>query len=332
MADLTTNYLGLTLRNPIVIGSSGLTESTSGILELEKNGAGAVVLKSLFEEQIMLETKHKLEEAARNSMIYDAYSETMDYLDVHIRDKQLSGYLEHIREIKSRVQIPVIASINCVTAQEWTTFAKRIEEAGADALELNVFVMPFNFEDTCDKNEKTTIEIVRKVKSLVDIPVAVKISPYFSNLGNVLKQISDAGADALVLFNRFAGPDIDIDQMKVSVANRFSSPSDLTNTLRWIAVASSRVNKPMAASTGIHHWQDIVKLLMAGARVTQVTSSVYLHGPEVISTMIQDLHHWMEEKGYQYIDQFRGKLSQEKSGNPEVYERLQFMKYFSEIK
>ncbi|NOY36893.1 MAG: dihydroorotate dehydrogenase-like protein [Chlorobi bacterium] len=332
MADLTTNYMGLTLHNPIIIGSSGLTSSLNEIHELEKNGAGAIVLKSLFEEQIMLETQHKLEEAAKNDFIYDAYSETLDYIDVHIRDKQLSGYLEHIREIKASVMIPVIASINCITSHEWTYFAHRIEEAGADALELNVFVMPFNFNDPCDRNMKTTVDILQKVKRKVHIPVAVKISPYFSNLGNVLIQLAGAGADAMVLFNRFAGPDIDIEKLEVSVANRFSAPSDLTNTLRWIAVASSRIKTPLAASTGVHHWQDVVKLLLTGAQVTQITSAVYLNGPEIIHQILDNIHHWMDKKGFNYIDQFRGKLSQNKTDNPEVYERLQFMKYFSEIR
>ena len=332
MAELTTKYLGLTLPHPIVIGSSGLTDSVDSIIELEKNGAAAVVLKSLFEEQIHLDTKQKLDEAARNSLIYDAYSETMDYLDVHIRDHQLSGYLDKIRHIKSRVMIPVIASVNCVTAQEWTSFARDIEQAGADALELNIFVMPFHFDDSCDKNEKIMLDILNKVKSQINIPVAVKISPYYSNMGNVLKQLSAAGADALVLFNRFAGPDIDIDKEEVHVANRFSVPAEMVNTLRWIAVASSRVETPLAASTGIHKWQDVIKLLLAGARVTQVTSAVYMQGPEIIQEMLQNIHGWMDEKGYQYIDQFRGKLSQQKTANPEVYERLQFMKYYSEIK
>lgn len=332
MAELTTKYLGLTLPHPIVIGSSGLTDSVDSIIELEKNGAAAVVLKSLFEEQIHLDTKRRLDEASQDSLIYDTYSETMDYLDVHIRDHQLSGYLNKIRQIKSKVMIPVIASVNCVTAQEWTTFARDIEQAGADALELNIFVMPFHFDDSCDKNEKIMLDILNKVKSQINIPVAVKISPYFSNMGNVLKQLSAAGADALVLFNRFAGPDIDIDKEEVHVAERFSVPAEMVNTLRWIAVASSRVGTPLAASTGIHKWQDVIKLLLAGARVTQVTSAVYMQGPGIIQEMLQNIHNWMDKKGYQYIDQFRGKLSQQKTANPEIYERLQFMKYYSEIK
>ncbi len=332
MAELQTKYLGMSLRNPLVVGSSGLTFSLDSIKKLEDNGAGAVVLKSLFEEQILLETEHSLREAARDNLIYDAYSETMDYLDLHIKEKVLGDYLDLIRTLKSNILIPVIASVNCVTAHEWTAFAKKIEEAGADALELNIFVMPFNFDKSCTDNEQIYYDILEEVKKQVSIPVSVKISPYFSNLGHVIKNLSDKGADGIVLFNRFAGPDIDVENMKVTIANRFSSPGDLVNTLRWIAVSSKRVSGDLAASTGVHDGEAIIKLLLAGATVTEVTSAIYQLGPESIPHMLNRLSDWMDSKGFNYIDQFRGKLSQASSENPDAYERLQFMKYFSEIK
>ncbi len=332
MAELHTKYLGLNLRNPIVIGSSGLTFSLDSIKKMEENGAGAVVLKSLFEEQILLEIDQSLQEAAKNDMIYDTYSETLDYIDMHIKEKELGDYLDLIRTIKSNVMIPVIASVNCVTSHEWTSFAKKIEEAGADALELNIFVMPFNFDKSCEDNEHIYYEILEEVRKQVNIPVSVKISPYFSNLGQVIRNLSDKGADGIVLFNRFAGPDIDVDKMTVTVANRFSSPADITNTLRWIAVSAKRVSCDLAASTGVHDGNAVIKLLLAGATVTEVTSAIYQHGPEYIPTMLNRLSDWMDSKGFNYIEQFRGKLSQASSENPDAYERLQFMKYFSEIK
>jgi dihydroorotate dehydrogenase (fumarate) len=332
MADLSTKYLGLNLRNPIVAGSSGLTHSVKDIIEMEKSGAGAVVLKSIFEEQILLEAEHKLKKAQEDGMMYADHSETFDYLDLHIKEKELSGYINTIKEAKRNVQIPVIASINAVTATEWTNFARQIEQSGADALELNIFVMPFNFNKSCSENELATINILKKVKSLVKIPVSVKISPYFSNLGSVIMQLEEIGADGVVLFNRFSSPDIDIKNLKLTSADILSSPHDISNSLRWVAMMSKRVKMSIAASTGIHDGEAVVKQLLAGATVTQVVSALYKHGPEYISTMLNYVTDWMEDRGYNYIDQFRGKLSQSASENPDVYERLQFMRYFSEIK
>jgi len=332
MADLSTKYLGLTLSNPIVIGSSGLTNSVKDIVNLEQNGAGAVVLKSIFEEQIMLEADYRMKKAEEDGLLYTEYSETLDYIDVHIKEKELGSYLELIREAKKKTLIPIIASINAISGLEWISFAKQIEEAGADALELNIFVMPFNFEKTSQDNEKTYYSVLKKVKALVSIPVSVKISPYFANLGSVVLNLEKDGADGVVLFNRFSSPDIDINNMKLTTADRLSTPQEMHNTLRWIAIMSSRVKMSLAASTGVHSGEAVIKQLLAGATVTQVTSAIYKHGPEYISNIINELTNWMEEKGFNYIDQFRGKLSQEKSQNPEVYERVQFMKYFSEIK
>jgi dihydroorotate dehydrogenase (fumarate) len=332
MADLSTKYLGLNLRNPIVAGSSGLTHSVKDIVEMEKNGAGAVVLKSIFEEQILLEAEHKLRKAQEDGLMYADHSETFDYLDLHIKEKELSGYLNTIHEAKRNVSIPVIASINAITSSEWINFARQIEQAGADALELNIFVMPFNFDKDCSENEQATISILKKVKSLVKIPVSVKISPYSSNLGRVILKLEENGADGVVLFNRFSSPDIDIKNLKITTADILSSPHDISNSLRWVAMMSKRVKMSIAASTGIHDGEAVVKQLLAGATVTQVVSTLYKHGPEYISTMLNHVSDWMEDRGYNYIDQFRGKLSLSSAENPDVYERMQFMRYFSEIK
>ncbi len=324
--------MGLNLRNPIVAGSSGLTNSVKDITELEKNGVGAVVLKSIFEEQILLEAEYMMNKARQDSMIYADYSETFDYLDLHIKEKELSGYLNMIQEAKRKVNIPVIASINAVTGSGWTYFARQIEQAGADALELNVFVLPFNNDKNCIENEEACYTILKKVKSLVKIPISVKISPYFSNLEGVIKQLEEFGADGVVLFNRFSSPDIDIKNIKVTAAGVLSSPNDMYNSLRWVAIMSNRVKMSIAASTGIHDGEAVIKQLLAGANAAQVVSALYKNGPDAISTMLNFVADWMADRGYNYIEQFRGKLSQSATNNPDVYERMQFMRYFSDIK
>lgn len=331
MADLTTKYLGLTLRNPIIIGSSGLTDHVEKLVELEKNGAAAVVLKSLFEEQILLEADHKMRQAEKNDLIYSDFSETFDYIDTHIKEKELNNYIELIKEAKKQIDIPVIASINAVTTSEWTGFAKQIEDAGADALELNIFVMPFSFDKDCNQNEDTYYSVLRKVKEAVNIPVAVKISPYFANLGKVITKLEENGADAIVMFNKFSSPDIDINKQKLIHADVLSKPSDIFNSLRWISLSANRVKVDLAASTGIHDGEAVIKQLLAGATVTQVVSTIFSNGPQRVNEMLNFMHDWMDEKGHNYVDQFRGSLSSSASSNPDSYERVQFMKYYSEI-
>ena len=332
MADLTTKYLGLTLRNPIIIASSGLTDSFDKIAELERNGAGAVVLKSLFEEQIILESEHNLKEARKTRLIYAEFSETLDYIDIHIREKELARYLDIIKKVKKDLTIPLIASVNCVSDIGWTGFAREIEKAGADALELNIFIMPFDFKNNCGEIEQKYYKILRKVKQEITIPVAVKISPYMTNLGKVILNLETEGANGVVLFNRFSSPDINVENIKLTTANRFSSPSDMNNTLRWVAILANRIKIDIAASSGIHDGEAIIKQILAGASVVQIASTLYINGISHITEMLKYLEIWMEKKGFNYIDQLKGRLSQEKSSSPGVYERLQFMKYFSEIK
>ncbi len=332
MADLSTKYLGLNLRNPVVAGSSGLTNSIKDLIDLDKSGVGAVVLKSIFEEQILLEADYRIKQAQKDELTYSEFSETLDYIDLHVKEKELSNYLSLIQEAKRKIDAPVIASINAISGNEWTSFAKNIEQAGADALELNIFVMPFSLEKNCEDNESVYYDVLKKVKNQVNIPVSVKISPYFSNLGKVIKNLEKEGADGVVLFNRFASPDIDIQDMKVTHADILSHSSDMSNSLRWIAIMAKRVEMSLAASTGIHDGEAIVKQLLAGATVTQVTSAFYEHGTSYVLDLVRFIDDWMENKGFNYIDQFRGKLSQATTENPDSYERMQFMKYFSKIK
>ena len=332
MADLTTKYLGLTLRNPIIAASSGLTDSFKKIAELERNGAGAVVMKSLFEEQILLEAEHNLKEARKSTFIYADYSETLDYIDLHIGERELGKYLDVIKQVKKNLSIPVIASINCISDFGWTGFASQIEKAGADALELNIFIMPFGFDNNSDDTEKMYYKIIRKVKSELSIPVSVKISPFFTNLGKVILNIEKEGVSGIVLFNRFASPDIDTENLNATTAEIYSNPAEMNNSLRWVAILAKRLKIDIAASTGIHDGNAVVKQILAGASAVQVASALYKNGISYIPEMLKYLEEWMDKKGYNYIDQFKGKLSQDKYSSPDVYERLQFMKYFSEIK
>jgi len=331
MADLTTKYLGLSLRNPLIVGSSGLTDSVDNIVELEKAGAGAVVLKSLFEEQILLEAEASLRKAYENDMIYSAKSETLDYIDLHIKEDTVSNYISLIREAKSKTVIPVIASINCISSMEWTSFATRIEEAGADAIELNIAILPSDLETDPDSIEGIYFDIITKVISRVKIPVAIKIGPYFSNLAQMIGKLSATGIGGIVLFNRFYSPDFDINTLSEKSSNTLSHPAESSNVLRWVALMSGRVQCDLASSTGIHDGKALIKQLLAGASAVQVVSTVYSNGIDQIQKMVGDLENWMDEKGFNYIDQFKGKMSRPEGANPSSFERIQFMKYFSEI-
>ncbi len=330
MADLTTKYLGLNLKNPIIAASSGLTASLQDIKQLESNGAAAVVLKSLFEEEILLEAKEKIKEAEKDNFMYTELSETFDYIDLHVKEDKFDDYLKLVSDVKEKVLIPVIASVNCVTPYEWTEFTMNIEKAGADALELNIFLNP---TDLSDKDfEQTHIDIIKKVIQQVSIPVSVKISPYYTKLGVLIKKISEAGVAGIVLFNRFYTPDIDLETMKIISANIYSTPVEQGNVLRWTGLMANKIECDLAASTGIHTSQDIIKQILVGANAVQLASVLYQKGIEHIPVLLKEIEVWMDKKGFQYINQFKGKVSQESSGDPASFERMQFMKFFSGIK
>ncbi|MCP4629131.1 MAG: dihydroorotate dehydrogenase-like protein [bacterium] len=322
--DLSTQYLGLKLKNPVIAGSSGLTNSVKSIQDLEESGAGAVVLKSIFEEEIAFEYEDILKEASEEGVNLDQF----DYYDFHIKGEKLDKYTTLIEESKKSVSIPVIASINCVYSHEWTSFAKQLQTAGADALELNMFFLPSEFDRTSEEKEKAYFQIIEKVQKEVSIPIALKISYYFSNLGPMIQQLSETGIAGLVLFNRFYSPDFDIDKMEVVSSNVFSAPSDLPTSLRWIAIMAERVSCDLAASTGVHDGTALIKQILAGAKAVQVASTLYKNGKGQIAGMLKTLEDWMGQKSFNKLDDFRGKMSQAKSSNPAAYERVQFMKYF----
>ncbi len=324
MVDLSTEYLGMKLKNPVIAGSSGLTNSVKSIKELEESGAGAVVLKSIFEEEIAFEYEDILKEAESKGYNLDQF----DYYDYKIKEDNLDKYTTLINESKKNVSIPVIASVNCVYSHEWLAFASQLEKAGADALELNMFFLPSDFERTSEEKEKAYFQIIEQVQKAVNLPIALKISYYFSNLGPMIQKLSNTGISGLVLFNRFFSPDFDIDKFEVKSSNVFSVPSDLSISLRWIAIMAERVNCDLAASTGVHDGVALIKQLLAGADAVQVASTLYQNGKGRIGEMLKTLEDWMESKNYSSLSDFRGKMSQAKSSNPAAYERSQFMKYF----
>ena len=324
MVDLSTEYLGLKLKNPLIAGSSGLSRTVKGVQEFEAAGAGAVVLKSIFEEEIMFEYEDFLDEADQKGINLDQF----DYYDYEIKGQKIGGYTQLISDCKSSVSIPVIASINCVYSHEWIYFAEQIEEAGADALELNMFFLPSDFDRSVEEKEAAYFKIIESVQKKLKIPIALKISYYFTNLGQMIQRLSTSGVKGLVLFNRFYSPDIDIDKLEVVPSNVLSHPSDLPLSLRWIAIMSQRVDCDLAASTGVHDGTALIKQILAGANAVQVVSALYSKGKNHIATMLQTLEEWMVKKDFRSISDFRGKLSQAKSSNPAAYERVQFMRYF----
>ncbi len=330
MKNLSTEYMGLKLKNPIIAASSGLTGTLDGIRKMEENGAGAVVLKSIFEEEILRETDQQVKEAESDSMIYSELSETLDYIDLHIREDNLGKFLELIADAKKEVSIPVIPSINCISGEDWIHFTKKMEEAGADALELNLFLNPADFKNK--EFEKAYFRIIEQVLAVVNIPVAIKISKYFTRMGLSLKALSETGVAAMVMFNRFYRPDIDIENLTLSTGNIFTTPDEMHDTLRWIAIMSGRVDCDLAASTGIHTGDEVIKMLLAGASVTQVASTLYKNGPDQIGRMLKRLDQWMTDKGFDSIGQFRGRVTGVYETDPAVFERMQFMKHFSEIR
>lgn len=325
MINLETQYMGLKLKNPIIVASSGLTNSIEKIKELENAGAGAVVLKSIFEEQINNEVSDLINRDPQN-----LYPEAEDYIWNYTRNNSITRHLNLLSEAKKETEIPIIASINCMSASEWTVFAKDFENAGADALELNLFFVPTARLRSSEEIEQLYLKIVSEVKKQVTIPVSVKIGYYYTNLVSMADRLVAHGANALVLFNRFYEPDINIENMQITSSEVFSSPADIRRSLRWIGLISSQLPKvEIAASTGIHDGEAVIKQLLAGAQAVQVCSGIYINGTQLIAGMLTDLNAFMKKQNFKKIEDFRGRLSYKNIPDPMQYERAQFMKYFS---
>ena len=329
MTNLSTDYLGIKIKNPLVVGSCGLTSSVAKLQELEESGAGAVVLKSIFEEEIYLEFRKEMDEKLGEM---ENNLEFLDYFDYQLKDEKLHQYLKLVVDAKKKLSIPIVASINCVTAQNWIYYARKIQDAGADAIELNIFMLPTDLNISGADYEKRYFSIIEKVINEVSIPVSVKISHYFSNLAGMIQQFSKTGVAGLVLFNRFYQPDIDISREEIVHSNVYSNPSDYLMPLRWIGIMSNRVNCDLVASTGIHEPATIIKMLLAGASAVQMVSGIYKYGPDVLGNSLEYIRHWMKSKGYQSISDFKGKLNMLEGKEPSIYERIQFMKYFGDYK
>jgi len=323
MADLTTIYLGMELRNPVIAGSSGLTNNVENLKELEKYGAGAVVLKSIFEEQILMETQKEVQASDLG-----IHPEAAGYLTTMTKEHSVYRYLDLIEQAKKAISIPVIASVNCLTDGEWTTFAKRIQEAGADALELNILITDYKQNDS-RKIEKNYFKIVDKVKDIVGIPLALKVSTLFSNIPQMLTDLSRTGAAGLVLFNRYWSPDIDLDEMTITSGSVCSSPDEITVPIRWIGLLSELIECDISGTTGVHDGNGVVKLVAAGATTVQVCSALYINGLEYIGTIINQVDNWLTGHDYKTVDEIRGLLGSKSPAERKVFGRAQFMKYYT---
>jgi len=328
--NLQTNYLGLNLRTPLVVSASPLSEELDDIKRMEDAGAAAVVLYSLFEEQLKqdrFELEHHLTHGT------ESYAEALTYFpeppEFHLGPE---GYLNHIRKAKEAVNIPIIASLNGDSMGGWTTYAKEMQQAGADALELNIYHIPADPMLTGAQVEQTYLEILESVKSQVTIPVSVKLSPYFSSLANMAQRLDLAGANGLVLFNRFYQPDIHLDSLEVRPNVILSTPQALRLPMRWIAILYGKLRADLAATSGIHTAHDVVKMLMVGASATMLCAVLYRHGIEYIRTLERELIDWMAEHEYESVAQMLGSMSQQHCANPIEFERAQYVKALQSFK
>ena len=321
---LNSNYMGLELRSPILVSACTLSEQTDNIVQMEDHGAGAVVMFSLFEEQI------RQEEARINSAVNStqyAFAEAADFFpdleDYHVG---VFEYLEHIRRAKERVKIPVIGSLNGITHEGWIEYAKLIEQAGADAIEINIFFIPGDVRMSSSEVEHRYLNIIETIRRTVQIPVAVKLNPYFSSTGNMALRMQEAGANALVLFNRFYQPDFDINELALVHDLHYSVAAEIRLPLLWIALLQGKLNISLAATTGVQSVVEVTKYLLAGADVVMTASSLYKNGIPYLSNMNRDLQLWMDRMGFDSLSDFRGSMSQRNISDPTAYERANYIK------
>ena len=321
--DLRTTYLGLTLPHPLVAGASPLSDDLDGVRRLEDAGASAIVLRSLFEEQI---TREQLSEYVALDSHGDSVSEASSYFPSPLAFALGPfPYLEHLRRVKSAVGVPVVASLNGATAGGWIEYARLMQEAGADALELNLYRIATSPDVSGAEIERQAIETVGAVRTVVSIPIAVKLSPFYTGLAHLASELDKAGADGLVLFNRFYQPDIDVEELTATRTLHLSDSSELLLRLHWMAILSGRVRASLAVTGGVHTAVDVVKATMAGAHVTQMVSALLAHGPSRLSTVRRDLVAWLTEHEWASLDEMRGNMNLSKVPDPDAYERANYM-------
>jgi dihydroorotate dehydrogenase (fumarate) len=327
MLDLSTTYMGLTLKNPLVVSPSPLSEHTGNILRMEDAGASAIVLHSLFEEQIHLESQELDHYLSAGT---ESFAESLSYFpDMTRYNLGPEGYLDQIRKAKQAVNIPIIASLNGVSTGGWIRYAREMEQAGADGLELNIFYLATDMNTPGEQVEDMYADLVSHVKASVHIPVAVKLAPYFSAMANMAKRLDQAGANALVLFNRFYQPDFDLESLEVVPNLHLSTPHELLLRLHWVATLYGAIKADMALTGGVHTAQDVVKSMMAGAKVAMMTSALLKHGIDHLETVLADLKAWMEEHEYESIRQMQGSMSRQAVANPAAFGRANYMKVLS---
>lgn len=324
MPDLTTTYLGLSLKTPLVASASPLSKKIDRVRQLEDAGAAAIVMYSLFEEQITREVE---ELDCYLNLATNSYAEALSYFpDLEHYNVEPHGYLEHLRRVKEAVAIPVIGSLNGVSAGGWVEYAQKIEQAGADALELNIYYLPTDRELSSSALEKIYVNLVREVRAAIHIPLALKLSPFITALPHLARRLREAGVNGLVLFNRFYQPDFDLETFEVVPRLELSTSHELLLPLRWIALLYGRVDADLALTSGVHSVQDVVKAVMAGANVTMLASELLQHGPERIKQLQEELEQWMEKHKYLSIAQMRGCMSQRSVAEPAAFERANYMK------
>ena len=321
MTNLTATYLGLQLKNPVLVSSSGMTEKLDKVKACEDAGAGGVILKSLFEEQINADTSSMM-----NGMDLMAHSDAFDFFKGMGEHHHIEKYLELIEEAKRTMSIPIIASLNAVSDGAWIDYAKKIEKLGADAIEVNLFIIPANVEETGAEIEKRYITILKKLRNTVSLPIAVKIGPHFSGIANMIREFYRLKIDGVTLFNRFYRPDVDIERLKIIPAKVFSVPQEMSLSLQWIALLSGEIDIDFCATTGVHDSKGVIKQLLSGAKAVQMCSGLYMNGIEYIGTVLSELSEWMERHNFSTVEDFRGMLNQESSATPEIYERSQYIK------
>lgn len=332
---ITTTWMGLPLRSPVVAASSGITDSVARLAELEAAGVGAVILKSLFEEEIIAEVAETRTALERPGLVFPEIADMEDLID---EKRGMTAYLGLIREARETLSVPVIASINCTTARTWPHYARMVEEAGAQALELNVFLMPTKGLGSDDDAlpdgtalgafERRYLEIVDAVREHVSIPVALKVSYHFTMLGRTLAAFSRSGISSLTLFNRFFNPDFDIDNFRIVPTNVLSTPDMLSLSLRWIAIMQGHVGCDLAASTGVHDGDALIKQILAGAQVVQIASILYTEGPAAVTRINERLASWMTQHSFESLDAFRGLMGRANVDDPAAFDRAQFLREY----
>lgn len=325
--ETKTKYLGLEINSPIVVGSCGLTNDINNLQKIEEAGAGAVIIKSVFEEQIIYDIKRNLSMMAPT----DSYGMSYEYVASHVSDDSLGKHFDLIKEAKKRLHIPVVGSINCYSFENWMTYTQRFQEAGCDALELNMAILPYETSLSSEDVDRLFSNIINTLRKSVSIPVSVKVSQNFTDMANFMQRLSWMNINGITMFNKALNVDIDVDKMELTHAPSLSSPDEIYNTLRWVAILSNKLRCGISASTGVHNANDVVKMLLAGAETVQVVSCLYKNGIDYLRVLNDGLRKWMSEKGFESISQFRGKMAVKANDEASMFFRTQFMKHFAQL-